>query len=146
MSRSNYLRQAISDARGQLTIAWHVPANHNIPKHPPLELDRDHLALGSRHRTIVDCFRHLDETYQRTELFLKDSELDYLHLNYERDLEEDATRGFNKSIDFLGLASIKPPISLQKLEERAVSDIVSNYSAIQSRLKNTPYEWMCDSD
>ena len=137
MSRSNYLRQAISDARGQLTIAWHVPANHNIPKHPPLELDRDHLALGSR---------HLDETYQRTELFLKDSELDYLHLNYERDLEEDATRGFNKSIDFLGLASIKPPISLQKLEERAVSDIVSNYSAIQSRLKNTPYEWMCDSD
>ena len=143
LKRTNYLRQAISVARGQLSGKWHVSVDSQNLKTQPIALDVDHICLGGRERTLVDCFRHLDQTYAHLEAILDDSKATRLNLTYEDHLEVDPLDGFHRVSDFIGLTPMVPQVSLQRIETRPVDEIVSNFQQIRSCLMKTEYEWMC---
>lgn len=143
LSRRNYLRQAISVARGQMTKTWHVTSSGELPDDSPFEFDLEQVSLGGTNRTLLDCFEFLNTTYDKAIGLFQSLGLDVLKLEYESDLEQDASIGFRKTVSFLGIRNEAPRISLRKLEQRPVSEIVANFSDIKRALANTPYEWMC---
>lgn len=146
LERQNYLRQAISVARGQLTKTWHVTPGQEKPEFPVFDLDLTKISLGGHHREIVECFEFLDESYRNATDLLRSLEIDFLKLSYEEDLEWDAGVGLQRTLSFLGLQQIKPAVTLQKLDSRPVAEMISNWQEVFERLEGTRFEWMCKSE
>ncbi len=146
LERKNYLRQAISVARGQLTKIWHVSQDQAEPLFSEFELDLESISLGGTNRKLEECFEFLDHTYQETTRVIEKSGVPLLHLTYENDLERDAEIGLGKTLSFLGLKKIKPNVSLRKLDSRPVSEMISNHDQLQDRLSKTRYRWMGETD
>ncbi len=142
LKRRNYLRQAISVARGQQTKTWHVSADAEKPNFDPVVLDLENISLGGCNRPILKCFEFLDHTYQESEHVMRSLGLDTLTLNYEDDLEPNPDHGFRRICDYMGLPYNPTPCSVQKLESRPIPEIVSDFDKINSCLSGTPYQWM----
>lgn len=145
LERKNYVRQAISVARGQMTQTWHVTEGREKPQFSKFELNLDEISLGGVNRKVEDCFRVLDETYQATKELFRTKEVDFLSLNYEADLENDASIGLKKSLSFLQLKQVDCAVSLQRLDARPVSEMIENFKELRSRIGKTSYGWMCES-
>ena len=145
LRRKNYLRQAVSVARGQLTKTWHVAPEIAKPVFKPFRLDPTKIGLGGTDRELVDCFQYLDGVYQKTAEIFTRLKIDCLDLCYEDDLEIDPIIGFQKVANFLKLSSTDPEVSLQKLEARVLTEIISNYDEIRNSLVETQYSWMCEA-
>ena len=145
LKRKNYLRQAISVARGQLTKNWHVSVDEKPPRLPTFELDLERISLGGRNRPILDCFEFLDSTFRQSRAIVEKSNLECLELLYEDDLEIDPLSGYAKVTGFINLPHSDTTVSVRKIENRPVNEIVTNFQEIRQRLKNTTYEWMCDN-
>ena len=142
LKRSNYLRQAISVARGQHTKVWHVTTDKPQPKFESFHFDTELVSLGGRHRTLLDCFGFLDHSYQQAKATMDGLQLDCLWLEYEEDLQTDPSIGLNKVLDFLNLPRIRPSISLRKLDHRPIDQMISNADEVHALLHGTRFEWM----
>ena len=145
LERQNYLRQAISVARGQLTKTWHVAPGEKKPEFPAFELDLTKVSLGGHDREIIECFEFLEDSYQNATKVLSSEGIDFLKLSYEDDLESNAGVGLQRTLSFLGLRQIEPAVTLQKLDSRPVSEMISNWQEVFERLKGTRFEWMCEA-
>ncbi|MEM9941216.1 MAG: hypothetical protein AAF939_06465 [Planctomycetota bacterium] len=145
LRRRNYLRQAISVARGQITGQWHVATASNKTDYRPFALDVEKISLGGRNRSILKCFDDIDQVYRRTETTFSELGLDALWIEYESDLENEPMVGFKKVIGFLGLSNFSPDVSLQKLESRPIEQVISNFEEVTSALQHSRYAWMCDA-
>lgn len=141
--RRNYLRQAISVARGQATGEWHVSSTDPKPEFRPIEFDIENVSLGGVNRSMIDCFDFLDRQYEFAEETFHRMGLDFLKIQYEDDLENDPISGYRKSLSWLGLRFSKPQISVRRLECRPLAHAVSNFSKVRDCLAGTKYEWMC---
>ena len=142
IKRRNYLRQAISVARGQATGSWHVSSKSRKPKFQPIHLDVEKISLGGKKRSLLDCFELLDQTYEEMGCIFKRLGVDHFTVHYEDDLEVDPIRGFQMTLSHLGLRFVPPEISVRKLESRSVPEIISNLSEIQDCLSGSGFEWM----
>lgn len=145
LERKNYLRQAISVARGQLTKTWHVSYSDEKPEFPVFELDVSKVGLGGHNRQLIDCFEFLQDSYENAEQALRSMKNDFLRLSYEDDLELNAGMGLKKTLSFLGVKQIEPSFSLRRLDSRPVSQMISNWKQVFEQLRGTPFEWMCES-
>ena len=145
LKRNNFLRQAISVARGQQSKTWHVKSDDPKPVFSKVDLDLEQVGLGGQNREIIHCFEHLDHCYSHAVQVIEKAGLNLLELNYEVDLESDPFVGYEKTIDFLGLRLEKPTVSLQKLGGSSIQEMIQDFPAVTQRLQNTPYAWMLDS-
>ena len=143
LRRRNYLRQALSVARGQLSGQWHVSAHQDQNDAAPFRLDVEKVSLGGRNRTLLECFEFLDATYLEAVRSFERTGLSFREIVYEDHLEEDPRIGCELALDYLELAMHEPKITLKKLESRPMNQIVSNFDSIEEVLKDTPYQWMC---
>ncbi len=144
LKRRNYLRQAVSVARGQLTKTWHVTQEMKRPVFAPFPMDPTKIGLGGSDRELVDCFEFLDEVYEKAEESFAQHKISCLNLCYEDDLEHEPQIGFHKVVGFLQLSPAEPMVSLQKLGVRPLAQAISNFDEIRQLLSGTKYGWMCD--
>lgn len=144
LERKNYLRQAISVARGQLTKTWHLSRGEKKPEFPVFEINVDKIGLGGHDREMIRCFEFLKNSYENAVQAMRAREIDFLPLSYEDDLESNAAIGLRKTLAFLEAKQIKPSISLQRLDSRPVSQMISNWKIVFERLQGSPFEWMCE--
>ena len=142
LKRQNYLRQAISVARGQQTGNWHQQTGQMHAAPPAIKLDVDAISLGGTNRDIVDAFRFLDTTYSEARECFMERILDVLEIDYERDLESDPQSGFAIVSQYLGIADSLGRSSVQKIGGGPIEQLVSNFDEIQQRLGKTEYQWM----
>lgn len=143
LERKNYLRQAISVARGQLTKTWHVSEKDAKPNFQPFQFDVDQVGLGGKNRSLIECFKFLESYYQIVLEIFQQCGMEFLHLKYEDDLEGDATIGFSKAICYLDLPTASVTASLQRLDNRSVAEMISNFDEVCGILRGTHFEWMC---
>jgi hypothetical protein len=143
LKRNNYLRQAISVARGQISSMWHVPIKDMVPETEPLYLDTVCVSLGGRNRSILDCFQFLDQSYSDAMDTLRRLSFCLCELCYEEHLQEQPLEGYRLVMDFIRVPYVRPEISVRKLESRPVNQIVSNFDELVRCLKGTKHEWMC---
>lgn len=144
LTRKNYLRQAISVARGQLTGQWHFPADQPRPKFEPFRLNLNSISLGGFNRELVECFSFLDETYSQARQCFERVGIPLLELVYESDLESNAQIAMKKMSEFLGIENRELQVSVKKLGGQPIDQMVSNADEISTRLQGTPYHWMVD--
>lgn len=146
LERRHFLRQAISVARGQQTQVWHVTRDQKAPTFQPIFLDLDAISLGGVNRTILDCFQFLEKTYQDARATFAKLDSNCLWLEYETDLLANPKAGFDKAIRFIGLNGVHPKVSLHKLDQRPIDQMVTNFDQIAETLHGTPYQWMLERD
>lgn len=142
LRRRNYLRQAISVARGQQSKVWHVKSDQSAPNPTPVKLDVTRVGLGGKDREILECFELLDQVYENSLQVLRAQNCENLQLNYEDDLEHNPQLGYQKMTRFLGVKDVPSQVSLQKLGGQPLEQMISNYAEIEKALSNTSYEWM----
>lgn len=141
LKRNNYLRQAISVARGRQTGQWHYSRDQPKPQFEPLTLDINAIKLCGQNRELLESFEYLDQTYEQAYDLLK-AKHETLVLEYEVDLEHDPNLGFEKAIRFLELPNEKANASVRKLGGAAIPSMLTNYQAVQDRIAKTRYAWM----
>jgi LPS sulfotransferase NodH len=142
LNRNNYLRQAISVARGQASRNWHIQAEQTHPPANKVRLNLQEIGLGGRNREMVDCFRYLESQYALALETLSSKNCPLLQLCYEDDLERDPRVGYQKTVDFLSVDEERPEISLQKIGGSAIRTMVENFEEVQMTLRGTDFEWM----
>lgn len=142
LRRRNYLRQAISVARGQQTQAWHFQTGKRPPGIQQVRLDLNNIGLGGKNRSLLDCFGWLDRTYAAASELAARKGIMWLEIDYEKDLEKDPFVGYQKVVDFLSIPREKPGISLHKIGGQPIQDMTENFDQIQACLQGTEYEWM----
>lgn len=141
LKRKNYLRQAISVARGQASQRWHFANSQPEPEFTAVLLDPQLVSLGGENRTILECFRFLDSTYEEIVQALESTT--YLFLNYEEDFQDDATVGYNKITQFLEIRPQQNPQCItHRINKESTRHSLSNFETIEKLLCGTPYEWM----
>lgn len=144
LRRENYLRQAVSVARGQQTQTWHVKTDASLPKFAPVHLELDAIALGGKPRPIEACFEYLEKSYKELKTGLAKRGLVFLELSYEQDLQNDPDVALTRTLNTLALRRIRPNVSLQKINDYPLPELLSNYEQVCQRLEGTPYHWMCE--
>ncbi|MEE2639114.1 MAG: hypothetical protein VX768_00685 [Planctomycetota bacterium] len=142
LKRKNYLRQAISVARGQQTRQWHFQTGTPSPGVRAVSLDPERLGLGGTDREMIECFHFLDQTYLEAEATLNAHHCNWIQLEYETDLESDPRGGFQKVASFLGLDPETPDACLQKIGGQPLAEMLDNLDAVSNRLTGTAYQWM----
>lgn len=144
LRRANYLRQAVSVVRGQLTQMWHVKTDAQLPDLEPVQLDLDAMVLGGWRGTIESCFRFMDETYKELNTEFQSREIEPLCLTYEHDLQTDPGIALTNTLDYMNLQQVQPNVSLKKINDYPLPDLVSNFQQVRQRLAGTSFEWMCE--
>ena len=145
LKRQNYLRQAISVARGQVTGQWHQKKGQPAAASEAVCLDVDAVSLGGKNREITEAFQFLDDTYALAEECFTERIVDVLNLDYEQDLELEPQVGFDKACLYLGLSSTPGQSSLEKLGGQPLEKMTLNYDEINERLHKTPWQWMLEN-
>jgi LPS sulfotransferase NodH len=145
LKRQNYLRQAISVARGQASGLWHQKRGQPKPASDAVRLDVDAVSLGGKNREITKTFQVLDDTYTLATNCFTERIVDVLNLEYERDLENEPQVGFDKACLYLGLKSQPGHISVEKLGGQPLEEMVLNLAEIKERLQSTPWQWMLEN-
>lgn len=69
--------------------------------------------------------------------------IDFLHLYYEDDVENDPTRAYSRIVEYAGLDSFPGEVSLKKTSSKMSEELV-NYERVQIALVGTQYEWMIE--
>ena len=106
-------------------------------------LDPQLVEVGGKYRTILDCFRFLDATYEEATQLLQSKRT--LFLNYEDDFESDPMIGYKKATEFLELKPRKKPlVHTQRINQKSTRESLVNYEAIEMKLRGTEFEWMLD--
>ena len=146
LKRNNYLRQALSVAKGQLSGRWHAQSLTEVQTLEPFFFDVSSVSLGGANRTLLKCFEFLDSTYENSFDTFVDLGLNFIEVNYEHHLEVSPTAGFKRVIDFLELVYSRPTISTRRLDSRSVREMITNFDDVQHCLKGSKYEWMCSSE
>jgi LPS sulfotransferase NodH len=142
LNRKNYLRQAISVARGQATRNWHLPIKQATPPTNRIYLNLHEIGLGGQNRSLLDCFRHLESQYATADNILSAKHCSLLNVCYEEDLQQDPLVGYRKTVDFLSMHQEQPVISLQQIGGKPIHSMVENFEEIQTTLRGTEFEWM----
>ncbi|MCM2369210.1 hypothetical protein [Aporhodopirellula aestuarii] len=143
LKRQNYLRQAISVRKGQISGIWHADPSAAIRNSSPVFLDPTCISLGGTNRNILDCFQFLDESYANAKRIFEALRIEYIEIVYEHHLEKHPSEGFDLAIEFFEMKPAASRISTKKLESRPIKEIVLNYDDILDCLKDSKYEWMC---
>ncbi|MBN1851688.1 MAG: hypothetical protein JW829_03160 [Pirellulales bacterium] len=78
-----------------------------------------------------------------------DQRLSGLHsliLTYEEDVLKDPMVAYGRLCQFLALQEQKPIVRFGRTTPFALRDILSNFSEVEARLRDTPFEWMTKDD
>ena len=148
LTRRNVLRKLISAERGATQGVMHVKVGSSNPTSGSsgakgefeLSLHRVHSFAG-KPMTIEEALLELDASDRSIAAF---SGPDALQLVYEDDILGDPRVAYLKVVDFLGMRSTDPKVSLRRTNIGGLDEIISNGDAVRARLRNTPWEWMCE--
>jgi hypothetical protein len=141
LHRDNYLRRAISAEVLRQNRSGHSKSTPHKPTR--ITLDLQAFPLTSTYRSsLLDSFQFIDEHHGRLVKLL--SNMDVLHLSYEKDIQEDPTSAYRKACRFLEVEPESPAIPLARTNPFPCEDIIENIREVRAALRNTRYEWMLD--
>ena len=119
--RENALRHVVSNVFAEASGAYHMPKDGGggAPAKMPLPLDRLEKGIPNRLRLREE---------ERAAL----NGLDYLDLNYERDLQspESQPATFARIQDYLGVTQHDLTPKLKKMVDKPLSDLIGNYDEV----------------
>jgi hypothetical protein len=141
-ARRNYLRQAVSQAVGDATLAWHTRVALERPT--TVRLDPRRVSFGARAVPLLERFAALDEHYRR--LFALLPRHDTLCLTFEEHIERDPRVAYQRICDWLGVDPEPVTIRYRRTNAFPLRDIVSNYDEVREALRGTRYAWMLEDD
>ena len=133
IKRKNYLNKKVSSIVGRKIGKW----NTNEKLEPP----RVHVPVNYKNgRTIIDDFRDNDKFFESiNDIFRKK---DKLEISYEEDIKNDPKKAFNKIVKHIGISRVDVKVETKKINDRPVSDRISNFEQVRDCLRGTKYEWM----
>jgi len=139
IDRSNHLKRAISMENGRISNQWHTTAE--VKEVRKVMIDPSRLMVGFDYfLPLTEYFELLDREHMQ--VMHEVNQLDYLCLNYERDIETDPLKAYKSVSQFLNLEYTPPLIKLKKTNPFPVKQTLSNFEEIEGALKNTSYSWM----
>lgn len=128
ITRKNMLETVVSRKRSELTDAWTKKGENIKSKEMNIELHYD------------ECLKEFEWTEKleakARELF---SQNPVLEVTYE-DLSSNPQEIANQICEFLGVSKVNLITSMQKQNNKKMSDVVSNYSQVKEQFKNTKWE------
>ena len=133
LERKNYLSRRVSSIVGDKIGTWNTDETVNPPK----------VYVPTKHgdgSTIIDDFEDNDKFFEDINEILK--EKDILNISYEEDIRDDPKKAFNKIIKYIGIKRVNVKVETKKINNRPISDRISNFEQVSDCLRGTKYEWM----
>jgi hypothetical protein len=100
------------------------------------------LRLDRQNGSLMTFMKKFDEDFRRLDTLL--SELPFLKISYEEDVERDPLVAYRKIADFCGLARITPEVRLRKTNPYPLHDLITNYEEVKAYLAESDFAWMVE--
>lgn len=133
LKRKNYLKREVSRIVGDVMENWNFEEEVTPPK---VKIP----VLNSDGKTIIKHFKEIDNFYKNLEKNVRNK--DCLKISYEKDIEEDPKRAFNKITQWAGVKSVKTKVKTKKINKSPLEERISNFEEVKRVLGKTKYEWM----
>ena len=137
LRRRNLLRQLVSALNGQRRHAYHNRSG-DLPQLAPLRLDLASWGEGglpARFDSLNAAYADLESLHERYRI---------LHLEYERDIEQDPTVACELVVDGLGLDAHPASATLRRSNPEPLDLLVDNLDEVRSHLAGTSHAWMIE--
>ncbi len=124
IDRHNKINQALSSTIADKRRIWHITEKEDVPFR--LNIDCHHFVKQVKKREI--------ERKKEKEIL---SNVEYIEVNYERDLEnvKNHQTTVNRILEYLGLESRPATTKYKKVNRYSTKDIVLNYSEFKDATK-----------
>lgn len=129
LKRDNLLETYTSHRIASEILQWHITSEHERKPRPRLRIDVEELTYA---------FEHYDAAWSELQ-YLSNLAQDQLQLSYDN-LVSSRKQCWFQSLKFLGVPEIDmPEVSLKKVENREISDIIENFHELKDAFSGT--EW-----
>jgi len=140
LSRRNLLRRLVSTAISVKRKAYQKRAGETV-NIPTVSLPLSGTYLGAT-GTIVQIFDMIDREYDALRDVLDRHGMAALALEYEADIQDNPGLAVTKTCHFLGLEPVDVSPEFQRINNKGLADILSNYAAVSEILNGTKFEGM----
>ena len=132
LKRKNYLSRRVSAKVGKIIGKWNTQKNLEPPK--------VHIATKYKGgRTIINDFKDDDKFFESLESIFEE---DILKMSYEEDIRDNPKKAFKKIVKYIDLDRVDVKVETKKINNRPISDRISNFEQVCECLRGTKYEWM----
>ncbi len=136
LQRKNYLRKNVSNLVGKKTKKFQSKLDAKLTK-VVIEV-----TTTNSENILLKEYDNFDKYYNKVDSLLEKE--NSIKLTYEDDILHNPYVAYQKIIDFIGLDSFKPQITLKKQNPFSLTEMIENYDEVKKTLTGTKYEWMLE--
>ena len=138
LQRKNYLRKNISNLITAKTRKFQSKQDARLIK-VVIPINN-----SNQENSLIKEYNNLEGYYEKIGFLLEKE--NSIKLTYEDDILQNPYVAYQKIIDFIGLDSFKPQITLKKQNPFSLTEMIENYDEVEKTLIGTNYEWMLDDN
>ena len=154
LHRNNGLRRIVSHLIGQKTGVYVLKQEAEPNATPPqvkIHLNCEEINEGFARHPLLHWLGAYEQSHQELLSKLKiwcteKGNRDPLMLFYEEDIERSPLRGYQRVCDYLSLTLETPSVSLKRINDRPLVDIIENYEEVDIHLRGTEFAWMLNEN
>lgn len=143
LERQNHLRTILSYTIAREMGIWHIH-RHEAAVEKTLRINPEKVYLAYEEMDLLNALELMSCYYRDLRNALKDLNVPYLDVTYEKDIRENPMVAYKKIIEYLGLRPKQPKIRFNRTNPFPLSKMVSNYDELDKYLSKTPYAWMLE--
>ena len=99
---------------------------------------------GKQIKTLFDCYDSVSKSIRQ--FGNSENKIQFLELEYQRDILGSPLKAFHMICDFLGLAPAPVRIKNAKVNTQSITKMICNFQEVKEALQGTQYEWMTTHD
>jgi LPS sulfotransferase NodH len=139
LERRNYLRKIVSSLVAHRRSQFHRrPWEEAVLT--PVEVDVERVRIDRDCRPLLTYLREYREGFEELDSLLEGRNV--LRLVYEDDLADDPLVGYRRVCEVLGVPEGRARVRYGKTNPFPLSELVSNFDAVEGALRETPFAWM----
>ena len=143
MRRRNGLRRMLSHIRAAGTGVY-VASDGDASPTDAVTIPLDFIVHGFQSRSLLEWLEEYERGHQQMVAALDHVGLPWLELSYEDHIETSPMLAYAEVCRYLEIDPETPELRLRKINRGRLSDLISNFDAVQAALAPTRFAWMLE--
>lgn len=139
LERRNYLRKIVSSLIAHETGKYHRSNSQSVVLNQ-INLNVDNIQIDHEAKPLIDFLQDYHKNFCLLNKLLQPYKT--LKLFYEDDISHNPLVGYQRVCNFLGIDDAAVPIPLAKTNPSKLSEVITNFEAVEQVLSKTDFRWM----
>lgn len=145
LHRRNLLERLVSQAVANKRAKYTRLAGEKVDL-PKIVLPMQRIYVGSRYYSLMEALDMLSEATRLVRDAVQSMNVDWIEIEYERDILGNPLIATQRVADFLGIPRIDYRIPFVKVVDKPLSIFVENFADVSEYLRGSEYEWMARAE